>query len=104
MQEHMEDPALQAFATSLEIEVNDLEQFFSILSSGGKRQVDLESFVVACIKMRGSARSMDLFDLLLAHRDESEDTRKFEHYCREEFERLHEMLKDIVVAMHKKTL
>lgn len=48
--QHMQDPHLVAFAGSLDIEPVDLEQFFSILSRGGKQPVDLEQFVMGCIR------------------------------------------------------
>ena len=35
----------------------------SVLSDRGKRTVDLETFVVGCIKLRGAAKSVDLMDL-----------------------------------------
>merc|ERR1719443_607591 len=65
---HLVDPRMQAFAASLEIETEDLQQFFSILSGSGHRTVDLETFVIGCIKLRGMARSVDLIDLVLSHR------------------------------------
>lgn len=65
---HLSDPRLAAFAESLEIDTMDLQQFFTILSAGGRRRVDLDTFVIGCIKLRGAAKSMDLIDLLLAHK------------------------------------
>lgn len=62
---HIDDPALEAFAANLEIDSSDLEQFFNILSSNGSHSVDLETFVVGCIKLRGMAKSMDLMDMML---------------------------------------
>merc|ERR1719469_539520 len=54
-----------AFASSIDIESQDLDQFFCILSSNGERPVDVESFVVGCIKLRGVARAMDMVDCLI---------------------------------------
>merc|ERR1719181_519984 len=65
---HVETPQMQAFASSLEIDTSDAKQFFCILSDHGKRQVDIETFVVGCIKLKGQAKSMDLMDLVYAHR------------------------------------
>merc|ERR1712146_774902 len=92
LQANLQDPALLAFAASLDLEVNDLERFFYILSAEGKRRVDLEAFVVGCIKMRGTARSMDLFDLQMTQREEVEHIRTLERYCKRQFERLYDLL------------
>jgi len=59
------DPRMAAFAASLELETNDLQQFFSILSTGGQRAVDVESFVVGCFRLKGMAKSMDVVDCLI---------------------------------------
>merc|ERR1719230_2070854 len=72
---HKDNKNVVAFAESLEIETTDLEQFFSILSANGTRPVDLETFVVGCIKLRGVAKSMDLMDLLITQKKFVEEQR-----------------------------
>ena len=74
-----------AFASSLDIEASQLEQFFGILSGGGERVVDLETFVVGCIKLRGVAKSMDLMEVLITQQRVSEEQSRFVHYCEEQF-------------------
>jgi len=66
---HMESPLLLAFAESLEIDTSDAKQFFHILSGEGKHKVDIETFVVGCIKLKGAAKSMDLMDLACFQKD-----------------------------------
>jgi len=61
-------PELQAFTSSLEIHVADARQFFSVISGRGKYPVDLETFVVGCIKLKGAAKSVDLMDLAYNHK------------------------------------
>jgi len=60
---HLHQPQMHAFASSLDIDVTDARRFFEVLSDRGHRAVDIETFVVGCIKMRGPARSVDLVDL-----------------------------------------
>lgn len=74
---HIGDPALDAFAIELEIDSEDLEQFFNILSSNGTRSVDLETFVVGCIKLRGMAKSMDMMDMMLTLKRHITDTARY---------------------------
>jgi len=66
--ENLYNPRMQAFASSLEIDISDARQFFLVLSDRGKRPVDLETFVVGCIKLRGAAKSVDLMDLSFDHK------------------------------------
>merc|ERR1719329_2018101 len=92
---HMGDPELSAFAASLDLEANDLEQFFSILSLGGRRKVSLETFVVGCIKLRGPAKSMDVTEMLLTQREGAEHQRFFEKRCMAEIGKLHHILRNV---------
>merc|ERR1712048_1041695 len=89
---HANDPSVHAFAEALDIELLDLEQFFSVLSDKGRRPVNLENFVIGCIKMKGSAKSMDLMDLIHFQKAFAEDYRKrlieLQVYCRQEFEEI----------------
>jgi len=61
-------PRMQAFVTSLEMEITDAKKFFEVLSDRGRRPVDIATFVVGCIKLRGPAKSVDLADLALANK------------------------------------
>jgi len=61
----MSDPRMATFASSLNIEPVEMNQFFDVLSGRGKNPVDLETFVDGCIRLRGPARSMDVVDLIL---------------------------------------
>jgi hypothetical protein len=65
---YLTDPALLAFMESLEIDASDIEQFFAAVSGDGELSVDVETFVVGCMKLKGNARSMDLLSLCHAHR------------------------------------
>eukprot|EP00929_Paragymnodinium_shiwhaense_P014857 TRINITY_DN12281_c0_g3_i1.p1 TRINITY_DN12281_c0_g3~~TRINITY_DN12281_c0_g3_i1.p1 ORF type:complete len:761 (+),score=146.88 TRINITY_DN12281_c0_g3_i1:81-2363(+) len=72
----LQDPRSVAFASTLNIEVTDLKQFFSVLSRNGKQTVDLETFVVGCIKLRGAARSMDLMEFMYFQRTAVQQAKK----------------------------
>eukprot|EP00929_Paragymnodinium_shiwhaense_P096628 TRINITY_DN58275_c0_g1_i1.p1 TRINITY_DN58275_c0_g1~~TRINITY_DN58275_c0_g1_i1.p1 ORF type:complete len:686 (-),score=165.63 TRINITY_DN58275_c0_g1_i1:286-2343(-) len=80
----LEDQEAVAFASTLEIEITDLKQFFSILSKGGTKDVDVETFVVGCIKMRGNARSMDLVSLITMEKEFVREVREFLEVARAE--------------------
>merc|ERR1712232_1308426 len=81
------DPEMKGFAASLELEPNDLQQFFSILTGNGIRKVDLETFVVGCIKLRGTATSMDMQDCLMTIRQIVKDQKQLQKYMTTQFQK-----------------
>ncbi|CAK0906406.1 unnamed protein product [Prorocentrum cordatum] len=74
--EHVDDPEMIWFASQLGIELVDAKQFFSVLSSGGRLKVNLEAFVIGCIRLKGTAKSMDLMDMKLTLEQEAADVRR----------------------------
>jgi len=88
---HLMDDKMLAFAAKMEVEPVDLLQFFKALSNNGKRTFDLETFVLGCIKLRGSARSVDLMHALMAQKRIQEDHDFFRRKCELELGDLHTM-------------
>merc|ERR1711924_272350 len=73
----LHSPYLWHFASSLELEVSEMEAFFNLLSQDGTNEVNIETFVVGCMKLRGTARSMDLLCLSQEHRKLARATMEF---------------------------
>lgn len=63
----IKDPRMQAFTASLDVEIVNAKQFFNILSDEGRKPVDIETFVVGCMKLKGTARNIDLTGLIQSH-------------------------------------
>jgi len=57
---HMHDPKMAAFASSLDIQIRDASHFFLMISEGGAKNVDPETFVEGCIRLKGLALAVDL--------------------------------------------
>jgi len=91
--EKMSDARMQAFAASLGIEVADANRFFALLSDGGKKEVDLETFVTGCIRMKGPAMSVDIQDLRSKLDKRIEDNRTFR-------QQLDKRLEEVVNRQH----
>jgi len=62
------DADMTALASSLELDVSDMMQFYKMLSCRGKYPVDKETFLVGCLKLRGPARAIDLQALIASHK------------------------------------
>jgi len=60
---HVNTESLQAFAWRLEVEPEDLVRFFLTLSCNGKKAVDLETFVLGCIKLRSTKTNLDILEM-----------------------------------------
>jgi len=61
----LHNPQMIAFASSLELDLVDIAQFYKVLSCNGKYRVDAETFVAGCLKLKGPARSLDLQALIV---------------------------------------
>jgi len=62
------DAKMAALASSLELDVSDMEQFYNMLSCRGKYAVDVDTFAVGCLKLKGPARSIDLQELIASQK------------------------------------
>lgn len=97
---HLTDKRMMAFATSLEIDEADLLVAFDIVTQNGTQNVDLDTFVTGCIKLRGSARSVDLVDVHLMQTRMSkslctflEDHEGFRRHTVEQLRKLHDKIR-----------
>merc|ERR1719329_1590792 len=90
--QHLTDPEMINFARALEVELVDLQVVFDVLSNSGRQSVDLESFVVGCIRLRGSAKSADLISLSIAQK-------KLAKSCELQFQHLRNLLSSMVAAL-----
>merc|ERR1712150_216663 len=61
--DRLEAANMQAFAHTLGIDAATAVAYFKFLLGDDQSELDLESFVVGCIKLRGSAKSIDVFGL-----------------------------------------
>jgi len=78
---HANNPELLAFASSLELDVTDIAQFYNMLSCRGKYNVDVDTFVNGCIKLKGTARSMDLQTLIALQKRSSRTLEQLSEVC-----------------------
>jgi len=63
MEEHLRIPIVQAYFSSLEIDPTDTWTLFSLLDADGTHEIDLEEFIIGCLRLKGHARSVDLVRL-----------------------------------------
>lgn len=78
---------VQALLSSIEIDVKDAERFFKLLLEiTGSHMVDIDSFLAACMKMKGHASSLDLqflmFEIGVIHKQVADVYDKLDHVVR----------------------
>mmetsp|Transcript_105885 Transcript_105885/g.297726 ORF Transcript_105885/g.297726 Transcript_105885/m.297726 type:complete len:515 (-) Transcript_105885:178-1722(-) len=95
----MTHPRMLAFAASLGIEISDAHHFFSLLSDQGRKQVDLDTFVTGCIRMRGTAQSIDVLDLVNRQKMSLAEQERFNRLCEVRFHSLETLVKSAVDAV-----
>lgn len=74
--EHMEDDRVKAYFKVLDLNVDEAQQLFDLLDSDNTGEVSIDAFVKGCVKLKGSAKSIDMQTLLIQTKSMSEDLRK----------------------------
>jgi len=65
LSEQLEDEAVATFLASIGLDIQDAETFFQILASiNGTEEVDIDTFVMGCLRLKGSATSIDMQSLV----------------------------------------
>eukprot|EP00930_Biecheleria_cincta_P075527 TRINITY_DN62698_c0_g1_i1.p1 TRINITY_DN62698_c0_g1~~TRINITY_DN62698_c0_g1_i1.p1 ORF type:complete len:566 (+),score=85.67 TRINITY_DN62698_c0_g1_i1:83-1780(+) len=62
--ENVHKPAVQTWFESLELDVNDAWNFFKLLDSDGGASIEVEEFLMGCLRLRGGARALDMAQLM----------------------------------------
>jgi len=60
LEEHLKDARVKAYFASLDIEVSQATDLFSLLDVDDSGNIALEEFLGGCMRLRGSASSMDV--------------------------------------------
>jgi len=95
LEPQLEDPAVLAYLSSLELTIQDARLFFSILSQHSiNREVDIDAFVDGCMRVKGPAMGLDLQGIVFQLGQNREKQRKerevqtvFMQDCRDYFKK-----------------
>jgi len=63
LQEHLEDPDMEAVFSSLEIETADAETLFALLDADGGNEIEVDEFVKGLMRLRGNAKRADVVEI-----------------------------------------
>lgn len=96
---NLHNSQMVAFLSRVGIDAIDAEGFFDILASeAGTGGIDVEAFVLGCMKLRGPARSMDLLGLIHKHDASASRVRKFLSDSQSTLDEIHEQMTRLIEA------
>jgi len=60
LEQHLDDPAVQAYFLSIDIQPHEADTVFSLLGGEPDADIDFEEFILGCMRYKGTARAVDL--------------------------------------------
>merc|ERR1712113_22457 len=89
---HLQDPRVQAYLATLELDVSEARGVFDMLDFRGIEEVSVDDFVAGCMKLKGQAKSMDVCTILYENRKMANQMEAFTSYTESQFQQLLQML------------
>lgn len=94
-QHHMQNPAVKAYFSGLDIDPEEAEIIFTILDGNKSQEIKIDDFVNGTMKLKGSASKLDLMALMY---DQTRQSMKFDALCEFVEEELSEIKKRVMQA------
>jgi len=66
IQDCFSDPLVIAFFSALDLDIEDTERIFQLIDSDDSGELGIQEFIDGCMKLKGGARSLDVFSVLKA--------------------------------------
>lgn len=88
LQEQFSTPAVREYFESLGLDVSDAWSFFKLLDVDGGGAVEIEEFLLGCLRLRGQARAMDIAKLMFDQNWLIKSQGKFQHFVEEQLNKL----------------
>jgi len=63
LETHLQNKDVQAYFASMDIDSGDAWTLFSLLDSNDTDEIELEEFIIGCLRLKGSAKSVDMLRL-----------------------------------------
>jgi len=89
---HLDNPWVKAYLSGLDIDTSDARVIFTLMDVDGSEQIDIDEFVDGTMKIKGSAKSIDILSLMFDH---ARFSHKFGKFCSHMEDQLRE-IKDLI--------
>eukprot|EP00418_Pyrodinium_bahamense_P016806 CAMPEP_0179104608 /NCGR_PEP_ID=MMETSP0796-20121207/48534_1 /TAXON_ID=73915 /ORGANISM="Pyrodinium bahamense, Strain pbaha01" /LENGTH=325 /DNA_ID=CAMNT_0020802557 /DNA_START=168 /DNA_END=1145 /DNA_ORIENTATION=- len=60
LNDHLDDPAVQGYFRAIDVDLSEAKCLFDMLDMNDNGTIDFEEFLSGCVRLQGSARSLDL--------------------------------------------
>jgi len=60
LENHLQNQDVKAYFASLDIDPSDTWTLFSLLDADGTTEIQLEEFIIGCLRLKGSAKAVDM--------------------------------------------
>jgi len=58
--QHLENPQMQDYFRSIDVDISEARELFMLLDLNGSGMIESDEFLNGCVRLRGSAKSLDL--------------------------------------------
>lgn len=82
---HLNDNRVKAYFNALELDVTEARGLFRLLDLDESGHVDIDEFVVGCMRLKGQAKSIDVATLMYENKRMMSKWTSFMCYCDESF-------------------
>lgn len=92
--DHINNPSVQAYFATLELDASDAIQLFRLIDSedGTNEGIDIEDFVMGCLRLKGNARSCDIARLMYENKALAKDIAELGLYIEAQFKSLNALV------------
>lgn len=88
LEQNIDKPSVQAYFEAIELEVEDAWNFFKLLDTDGGAAIEIEEFLMGCLRLRGPAKALDLAKLQHDHGWMMKSLAEFEKYMESSLKKL----------------
>jgi len=68
LEQHLEDEAVQAYLAAIDIEPKESWTLFALLDEDESEEIDLEEFILGCLRLKGAAKAVDVAKLSIENK------------------------------------
>merc|ERR1740129_2579005 len=87
-EEHLQDNRVQAYLSTMELDVTEAHSLFKLLDLHNQNKVHIDDFVNGCMRLKGGAKSIDVCTLLYENRKFNFKLQEYTAYAEKQFQRL----------------
>lgn len=89
---HLQDRKVKAYFQAMDLDISQAHVLFELLDANGNNSISLDEFCQGCIRLKGSAKSVDLNMLLMKNRRLCDQVQEYAASSESRFKRLEEEL------------